>query len=122
MCQDGSFVMVDAATAVYELGLGVRLDYAERFRSEIEASLRDQLGRPISLQLVASGDGPDSGAAPTADLRRVGRSGRGRRPEEAATIDISELEDANDVAETSVERLTKAFPGAVLVDEDEVTT
>ncbi len=121
MCQDGSFVMVDTDRAVYELGLGVRLDYAERFRSEIEASLRDQLDHPISLQLVASGDGPDSGAAPTrisggsVDLTEAAA-------EEVATIDISELEDADDVAETSVERLTKAFPGAVLVDEDEVTT
>ena len=42
--------------------------------------------------------------------------------EQARTIDITELEDANDVAETGIDRLTKAFPGAVVVDPDEVTT
>ena len=34
--------------------------------------------------------------------------------EQARTIDITELEDANDVAETGIDRLTKAFPGAVV--------
>ena len=35
-------------------------------------------------------------------------------------IDVSELADAMDVADSTVDRLTKAFPGAVLVEQDEV--
>lgn len=118
-------MLVDATTAVYELGMGVRLDFAERFRSEIETLLRDQLGSPITLQMVASGDAPGARtvapriAGGAVDLDEAAAEAEA---EEVATIDISELEDADDVAETSVERLTKAFPGAVLVDEDEVTT
>jgi len=106
----------------------VRLDYAERFRGEIETLLRGQLGGPITLKMVASGDAPDSATAASrisggaVDLAEAAAEAEAEEAEEAATIDISELEDANDVAETSVERLTKAFPGAVLVDEDEVTT
>ncbi len=33
-------------------------------------------------------------------------------------FDVSELEDASDVATTGVARLTQAFPGAVVVDDE----
>ena len=42
--------------------------------------------------------------------------------EDLTSIDVSELEDAPDVATTGVDRLTQAFPGAVLVDEGDTTT
>ena len=32
-------------------------------------------------------------------------------------IDLHELEDANDVATTGIDRLTAAFPGAELIEE-----
>jgi len=38
--------------------------------------------------------------------------------DESSIIDVHDLEDA-DVAATGVEKLTKAFPGAVLVDGNE---
>jgi hypothetical protein len=120
-CQDGAFVRVEGASAVYELGLGVPLRHAERFRSDIESALRAQLDQPLSLVLVASGDNPDSpprisgGAVDLAEAEAA-------EAEDVMTIDIAELEDANDVAETGIDRLTKAFPGAVVLDADEVTT
>ena len=42
--------------------------------------------------------------------------------EDLTSIDVSELEDAADVATTGVDRLTRAFPGAVLVDEGDTTS
>ena len=121
-CQDGAFVTADESTAVFELGMGVPLRHAERFRVDIEAALREQLGQQISLQLIPSGDAADH-AAPrisggAVDIAEV----EADEAEQARTIDITELEDANDVAETGIDRLTKAFPGAVVVDPDEVTT
>ncbi len=111
---------VTDTTAVYELGMGVPLRHAERFRADIESALSGQLGRPIALELVPSGAATDaasgvpriSGGA--VDLAEA-------EAEEALTIDITQLEDANDVAETGIDRLAKAFPGAVVLDEDEVT-
>jgi DNA polymerase III subunit gamma/tau len=38
---------------------------------------------------------------------------------ELLDVDLSELEDATDVATSAVERLTEAFPGSVLMQEDE---
>ena len=42
--------------------------------------------------------------------------------EDLTSIDVNELEDAADVATTGVDRLTQAFPGAVLVDEGDTTS
>lgn len=120
-CLDGRFVRVDGQTAVYELGLGVPLRHAERFRSDIESALREHLGAgALALQMVPSGEADDAVAAPrisggAVDLVEA-------EVAEGLTIDIAELEDANDVAETGIDRLTKAFPGAVVLDADEVTT
>lgn len=121
-CQDGSFVRADDSTAVFELGTGVPLRHAERFRADIEAALREQMARPISLQMVPSGEAPDGPTAPRISGGAVDVAEAEAEAEEARTIDITELEDANDVAETSIDRLTKAFPGAVVVEADEVTT
>jgi DNA polymerase-3 subunit gamma/tau len=119
-CLDGRFVRVDGQTAVYELGLGVPLRHAERFRSDIESALRGHLGGTLVLQMVPSGEADDAATAPrisggAVDLVEA-------EVAEGLTIDIAELEDANDVAETGIDRLTKAFPGAVVLDADEVTT
>lgn len=120
-CLDGRFVRVDGQTAVYELGLGVPLRHAERFRSDIESALRAHLGGgTLVLQMVPSGEADGAAGAPrisggAVDLVEA-------EVAEGLTIDIAELEDANDVAETGIDRLTKAFPGAVVLDADEVTT
>ena len=63
-CQDGAFVRADDSTVVFELGMGVPLRHAERFRADIEAALREQLAKPISLQMVPSGEAPDGPTAP----------------------------------------------------------
>ena len=34
-------------------------------------------------------------------------------------IDVTEFEDATDVATSGIDKLTKAFPGAVLVEDGE---
>jgi hypothetical protein len=113
-CQDGSVVRVEDTTVVFELGTGVPLRHAERFRADIESALRARLGSQITLHLVPSGEADVAGAPRIA-------GGAVAEAEEARVIDITELEDATDVAETGIDRLTKAFPGAVVLDEDEVT-
>jgi DNA polymerase-3 subunit gamma/tau len=120
--QDGAVVRADDATVVYELGMGVPLRHAERFRVDIEAALREQLGSAVALQMVPSGEAPDGSGAPRISGGAVDVAEAEAEADEVLTIDIAELEDANDVAETSIDRLTKAFPGAVVVDADEVTT
>ena len=114
---------IDGASAVFELAAGVPTRHADRFRGDIESALSDRLGRPVTLTMVPHGDGaPAASATPrisggAVDLTEPAAD----EADEALTIDIHELEDATDVAETGIDRLTRAFPGAVVIEEDEVT-
>lgn len=121
-CQDGSFVGIDGLRATFSLGVGVPLRYAERFRAEVEAALRDQLGQPVELLLVEAGGTSGGSTNPSAPRISGGAVGLAEPASEEETIDITELEDANDVAETGIDRLTRAFPGATVLDADEVAT
>ena len=135
--KDGTFGAATAAGVVFELAPGVPKEHAERSRPAVEAALTAHIGRPVTLQIVASGDAPPVSAGRcTTHRRRRGRSGRTRRGErrpvgagsgevdldESVEIDLTELTDATDVAASGIERLTQAFPGAELIDEDEVST
>ncbi len=119
-CKDGTFQSVDGTTAVFELATGVPTRHAERFRADIESALSDRLGQRVTLTMVPHGD---SAPAASATPRISGGAVDLTEPEadEALTIDLHELEDATDVAETGIDRLTRAFPGAVVIEEDEVT-
>jgi DNA polymerase-3 subunit gamma/tau len=119
-CKDGTFLSVDGTTAVFELATGVPTRHAERFRADIESALSDRLGQRVTLAIVPHGDSaPAAAAAPRISGGAVDLTER--ESDEALTIDIHELEDATDVAETGIDRLTRAFPGAVVIEEDEVT-
>jgi hypothetical protein len=119
-CKDGTFLSVDGTTAVFELATGVPTRHAERFRGDIESALSERLGQRVTLTIVPHGDSaPSASSAPRISGGAVDLA----EPEsdETLTIDIHELEDATDVAETGIDRLTRAFPGAVVIEEDEVT-
>ena len=121
-CQDGSFVAVEGLRATFELGVGVPLRYAERFRAEVESALRGQLGQPLELLLIEVGGSSGGSANPSAPRISGGAVAHAEPASEEETIDMTELEDANDVAETGIDRLTRAFPGATVLDADEVAT
>jgi hypothetical protein len=106
----GHFVEIKDGAAVFALSQGSPLDRAELKRREVEAALAEKFGRPIPLRLVDGGvatDGPSDGTAPVAEP-----------PPEEHSIDVAELTDATDVAASGADKLTQAFPGAVLVDEE----
>jgi DNA polymerase-3 subunit gamma/tau len=81
---------------------------ADEVRGEIEQALQSVLGRPRSVEL-AVGDGPPdtTGPAPAPQLS------------DEHEVDLDSLVDAPKVEPTSnVDRITAAFPGATLVDEE----
>ena len=135
--KDGTFGASTAAGVVFELAPGVPKEHAERSRPAVEAALAAHIGRPVTLQIVASGDAPpvSPGAAPRIaggavdltepDAANAAPLGAGTDEvdlDESVEIDLTELTDATDVAASGIERLTRAFPGAELIDEDEVST
>lgn len=129
----GRFVSSEAGVAVFELDNVHALERAEKKRSEVDSILAEALGRPIDLQLVAASDRPPgaggaggqhSEPAGTAnqfhDSSAAAEQTAAEELDEALTIDVTELEDAGDVAVTGYDRLAAAFPGATLIDPDEV--
>ncbi len=134
----GQVVDVEAdGTVIYALALGVPIDRARPKVGDVEAMLASHFGRPVPVRLVEDGDAADlrPGSPPPMQRRPRGGSSdpsgatpRGAAPddepdedEEDLRVDIHELENA-DVAATGIDRLTRAFPGAVLISEDEVGT
>lgn len=120
--------------AVFALAIGVPLDRAERARSEVESLLAAHFGRPVPVRLVEHDDAEALGSGPAAASggggaspgSGVGGSGAAQgdlsdeEHEDVSVLDVHALENA-DVAQSGIERLTRVFPGATLVDEDEVT-
>lgn len=136
----GRFVSVGPAGAVFALDNAPTVERAERFRSDVEGALSQHFATAVTLVLV---DGTDpnalaEAAAPTVpaaapavtqsvDEAAVESAATDGTPtdgtptddtaddDESAIIDVHELEDA-DVAASGMDKLTRAFPGAVLVD------
>jgi hypothetical protein len=71
---------------------------------------------PVAVAPVPGGDGA---AAPAADAPADAVPDDTADEEDPAMIDVTELEDATDVATSGIDKLTKAFPGAVLVEDGE---
>jgi hypothetical protein len=130
----GRFVEVRDGVAVFALANAPTRDRAERVRADVEAALAQQFGRPVPLSLVdESGAGAPGGGrarpasrsaappAPAAPRPAPEPAPPAGGPEPEHEVDVTQLRDANDVAATGVERLSRAFPGAVVVDEEEST-
>ncbi|CAB4541709.1 unannotated protein [freshwater metagenome] len=135
----GDFVAVTADGAVFALENSPTRDRAERSRADVEAALAGHFGSPVALILIDKADSTKyGGSAPPTLATGSDRGPRTvRRPgspeltadehdeaelEDPRAINISELDNADDVAETGIDRLTRAFPGAKLIEVSEEKT
>jgi DNA polymerase-3 subunit gamma/tau len=85
---------------------------AEPYRAEVEATLAAHFGRPVPLTLVL-----DEGQRPGPFDRQPSPSPSPSEPDEA--IDLTQLVDAGpQSSDGGIERLTRAFPGAEVIEED----
>ena len=121
----GRFMTVDDAGAVFGLPNQAHRDKCDERRGDVEAALADHFGQPIPLRLVVDDDsggaepapGPDAGTAAAPPVPDPGVV-----EDEAASIDPAELVDAPSTASGGgLDKLTEAFPGAELVEEEERT-
>jgi DNA polymerase-3 subunit gamma/tau len=122
----GRFVKVDDTEALFALENAATCQRAERYRADVEAALSAHFGCPVPLRLVDEGSlegvgtsGPAEAAGRTGHPVSAATTSGAADDDEAATIDLDELEDAVDVAASGIEKLTEAFPGAVLVEDGE---
>jgi len=105
--QAAQLLRTEGRVAVLELPNEVHRERCEQLRAEVEVALARVLSQEIELRLVAGSDRDPVG--PSA-------AGVGAAPDE--TIDLDELRDAPPDGRSSVDRITDAFPGALVVDND----
>ena len=138
----GRFVASDSA-AEFALPNPIHRDRCEDLRDEVEGALEQHFGRPVPLRLVVDGSpvapapdrqpdpprpaGPppaatsDAPVAPEPPPEPV-RESRPPDPEPPDDDldhigDVSELDDADVTAPSTMERITELFPGAEVVDD-----
>jgi len=119
MFRAGRFVGVANGRARYGLPNDAHRVRADVKRPVVEQAMAAHFGRPIPLELVVAASEPPPGASVAASA--TGQRAKPGLPtaEELAEIgDVQTLDDA-DVAATTVDRLTEAFPGAELIVEDD---
>jgi DNA polymerase-3 subunit gamma/tau len=99
----GRFVEVDGDAAVLALPNDIMRAKCEEKRPELERVLVEHFGRAVPVRLVV-----DPAVAPT--------STGPPPPEPDDHVDLEGLVDAPDDRRTGIDRLTRAFPGAEVVD------
>ena len=107
----GRFTAVDDGTAFMGLPNEPHRKRCEDLRGELEAVLAVRFGATVPVRLVV-----DDGSADRASSTRS--NPEQRKPQADDEVDLAALVDADAAEGSAVERLTKAFPGAALVDPD----
>jgi hypothetical protein len=103
----GRWLSVTDGIATFGLPNPVHAQRCEECRGDVEAALTAHFGRPVSVLVVVDGDAeaPAEHGAP-----------RPQTAEADEDVDVHDLTDAEDVAETGVERVAAVFPGAQVID------
>ena len=103
----GRWLSIDGDTAVFGLPNEVHVKRCEECRPEVETGLQARFGRPVAVRIVVDDDAVDPSTPAKADPVEADRP---------SDIDLADLTDAGDIAETGVDRVAAIFPGAELVD------
>ncbi len=112
----GRVVRTEGDTVVFALENPPTRDRADKYREPVEQALTSRLGRPVSVRLITEDEAGDGGVAPAATPAAAAAEEAAAESEIIAELDDLEVAD---VAVSGIDKLTKAFPGATLVDEDQ---
>jgi hypothetical protein len=107
----GRFVGVDDGVALYGFPNAHYVGRGEAVRAEVESALAQRFGTAVPIRIVI-----DEAAEPPPSPGAVRPPAPTAAPDDEAS-DLTELVDATNVAETSVDRVTAVFPGAELIDD-----
>jgi DNA polymerase-3 subunit gamma/tau len=108
----GRFLSGDGDALRFALPNAIHRDRCLELRGEVDQALAAHFGQKIELELVVEDASAKTQAEAPTDVAAT--------PPEDEIIDVSSLDDATDANETTLDRLTEAFPGSELVEvEDE---
>jgi len=118
--REGRFLGEEGSLVLFGLPNEPHRAKCEAQRGEVEAALTARFGTPVRLKLVldrGGGDGRSPGGTRGA-LRAVPDLEEPGLPEEEQ-VDPEDLVDADEIEiPSAIDRLTQAFPGAEIIDED----
>ena len=118
------FVSSDGPKVLVNFPNEVHRKRCEELLPEVEQALASHFGRPVPLELVSGHDGgqiPDGsnvGSGPRPAPKPKPKAPEGAELEEEEMIDVSELVDAPTADGSALDQLTKAFPGAELIQDE----
>ena len=107
----GRFIAVEDGNAIMGLPNEPHRKRCEDLRGELEVVLATRFGTTVPVRLVVD-DGSTDRVSSTRSTPEK------HKPQADDEVDLSALVDADAAEGSAVERLTKAFPGAALVDPD----
>ena len=110
------------------------VERARNSQPDVERILTERLGQPVRVEIVGSAagaaapapaapapkggdvapEGPTAAAAP----QRAASEPEPEPDDEDVHIDVSELDDASDVAVSGIDKLVQAFPGAEIIEKE----
>lgn len=121
------FVSSDGPKVLVNFPNEVHRKRCEELLPEVEEALANHFGQPVPLQLVSGQDGgqipagSDVASGPSPKPKPKPAAPQNDEPEaeeEEEVIDVSELVDAPSADGSALDQLTKAFPGAELVQDE----
>ncbi|MGH1505178.1 MAG: DNA polymerase III subunit gamma/tau [Acidimicrobiales bacterium] len=111
----GRFVAIEGGRASFALPNAIAIPRCEEVKGELEARIAEHFGANVTIDLIVDGSTPPRGPRQAPSPAPTPAAPPPPPDEEHADVDVSQLENA-DVAASSIDRLTQAFPGAQVIE------
>lgn len=133
MFSAGRFTTISPTDVEVALPNAMHLGRCEEFTPDVVAALTELRGTPVTVRLIVDATAAAPTGEPPEDASGVLANRRFATPAAAAAapvvsappppsdeddVDLSELVDAGDVASTTLDHISRTFPGAELVPEN----
>ena len=114
--RSGRFLSVNGSQAVFGVPNAHYQPRVEEVKASVEQAISTMFGAAVTIEVIVDGDAPPPpGNRSTAPAPATPAAPANSEDEIAEVGDVSELEDAPDIAANGVDRITQAFPGATIV-------
>lgn len=114
--KSGRFLSLDGNTAIFGVPNAHYQPRVEEVKDDVERAILAMFAANVIINVVVDGDAPaPPGNRSTAPAPKAPVVEANSEAELAEVGDVSELDNAPDIAANGVERITQAFPGATIV-------
>jgi len=114
--KSGRFLSLDGGIAIFGVPNAHYQPRVEEVKADVERAILAMFGANVTVEVIVDGDAPPPpGNRSTAPKAAAPATPANSEAEIAEVGDVSELDNAPDIAANGVDRITQAFPGATIV-------